>query len=109
MLILWTSRLETSTSYSLKESVELWSPFLLSNEEDDVDGDDEEDDGADDGNDDEDEEDEGFLMKVVHFNLNQEFFFSIFFSNFFQTDEDDQDDGSDYEYDNQILDELGPI
>ena len=26
-----------------------------------------------------------------------------------QTDEDDQDDGSDYEYDNQILDELGPI
>ena len=64
VLILWTSRLETSTSYSPKESIELWWPFLLSNEEDDVDGDDEEDDGADDGNDDEDEEDEGFLMKA---------------------------------------------
>ena len=37
------------------------------------------------------------------------FFVQFFFSNFFQTDEDDQDDGSDYEYDNQILDELGPI
>ena len=77
---------------------------MLSNEEDDVDGDDEEDDGADDGNDDEDEEDEGFLMKV--FSLQ---FLSRKKNLYFQTDDDDQDDGSDYEYDNQILDELGPI
>ena len=37
---------------------------------------------------------------------------AVLFSNlekYFQTDDDDQDDGSDYEYDNQILDELGPI
>ena len=44
-----------------------------------------------------------FSWRCSHFN------FYLEKIKYFQTDDDDQDDGSDYEYDNQILDELGPI